>query len=394
MLLLLPLERAFGAVSILDGYVLRHFPGLPGMPVRRIIEPIQLVGAELVSPADVFTEVTARRRGIEAKPQQDARQADLVPVRKPVAFALGLAQAGIKIFAGATISDRLKPGEVIDATRFHFNLVHRLVQDVGNLLHSHPHAVTQPDASRFGERRNRIAYLMHRVGVVEQDGVGADALHCAGDVDHSLHGTQGMEERPRPAVLGENLTETIFARDVVVLCPIKASLDLDCSDYKLRAVERGLQGSGRADLGAATELFGKRFGVAADFQQLVGDDVHETQVDAALCEHVAEQDITHGFGAKGAAAGANQSNDDRFHAQTPLQTMAGFGGGAGAADTSSSTVPLGAEISMSASSWRTSPSRPRASRHSRASSLVGASTAACAPARATDLRLPRAFRPK
>src|SRR5262249_4780613 len=90
--------------------------------------------------------------------------------------------------------------------------------------------------------------------------------------------------------------------------------------------------------------------------------------------HVAEQDITHGFGAKGAAAGANQSNDDRFHAQTPLQTMAGFGGGGGAADTSSSTVPLGAEISMSASSWRTSPSRPRASRHSRASSLVGAST--------------------
>src|SRR5262245_9706852 len=185
---------------------------------------------------------------------------------------------------------------------------------------------------------------MHRVGVVEQDGVRANALHCAGDVDHSLQGAQGMEERPWPAVLGENLTETIFARDVVVLCPIEASLDLDCGDYKLRTVERGLQRSGRADLGIATELFGKRFGVAADFQQLVGDDVHETQVDAALCEHVAEQDITHGFGAKGAAA----RNDDRFHAQTPLQTMAGFGGGGGAADTSSSTVPLGAEISMSA----------------------------------------------
>src|SRR5215469_4152573 len=87
-----------------------------------------------------------------------------------------------------------------------------------------------------------------------------------GDVDHSLHGAQGMEERPWPAVLGENLTETIFARDVVVLCPIEASLDLDGGDYKLRTVERGLQRSGRADLGIATELFGKRFRVAADFQ--------------------------------------------------------------------------------------------------------------------------------
>src|SRR6516225_1106344 len=61
MLFLLLLERAFGAISILDGYVLRHFPGLPGMPVRRIVEPVQLVGAELVSPADVFAEVAARR---------------------------------------------------------------------------------------------------------------------------------------------------------------------------------------------------------------------------------------------------------------------------------------------------------------------------------------------
>src|SRR6516164_7570385 len=99
---------------------------------------------------------------------------------------------------------------------------------------------------------------MHRVGVVEQDGVRANALHCAGDVDHSLHGAQGMEERPWPAVLGENLTETIFARDVVVLCPIKASLDLDSCDCKLRTVERGLLGSGGADLELATELFGKR----------------------------------------------------------------------------------------------------------------------------------------
>src|SRR6266566_9455717 len=136
MLLLLLLERAFGAISILDGYVLRHFPGLPGMPVRRIMEPIQLVGAEFVSPADVFAEVTARRRGIEAKPpQQDARQADLVPVRQPVAFALGLPQAGVEIFTGTTVSDRLEPSEVIDATGFHFNFVYGFVQDVGDLLH-------------------------------------------------------------------------------------------------------------------------------------------------------------------------------------------------------------------------------------------------------------------
>ena len=242
---------------------------------------------------------------------------------------------------------------MIDATRFHFNLVHRLVQDVGDLLHSHPHAVTQPDASRLRQRRNRIAYLMHWIGVVEQDGVRADALHCAGDVDHSLHGTQGMEERPRPAVLGENLTETIFARDVVVLCPIKASLDLDCSDYKLRAVERGLQGSGRADLGAATELFAKRFGVAADVRQTVSDDVHETKVDAALCERLAKQDVTHGFGAKGKAAGANQGNDDRFHAQSPI----GFG-----TDSSSSqqqTLPWSSGALLNVRPWvhkRTSPS--------------------------------------
>jgi hypothetical protein len=74
------------------------------------------------------------------------------------------------------------------------------------------------------------------------------------------------------------------------------------SSSQLRAVKRGLQGSGRADLGAATELFAKRFGVAADIRQTVSDDVHETKVDAALCERLAKQDVTHGFGAKGTAA--------------------------------------------------------------------------------------------
>ena len=91
MVLLLFLKRALGSISILDGYILQHFSGLPGIPVRRVIEPVQLVGAELVSPADIFADVTARRRGIKAEPpQQDARQADLVPVRQPVTFALGL----------------------------------------------------------------------------------------------------------------------------------------------------------------------------------------------------------------------------------------------------------------------------------------------------------------
>ena len=74
ILLLLLFERAFGPISILDGCVLRNFPDLPRRPVRGVIEPFQLVGAELVSSADVFAEVTARRRGIEAEPpQQDAR---------------------------------------------------------------------------------------------------------------------------------------------------------------------------------------------------------------------------------------------------------------------------------------------------------------------------------
>jgi hypothetical protein len=158
---------------------------------------------------------------------------------------------------------------------------------------------------------------LHRVGVVEQDGVGADTLHGAGDVDHCLHGAQAMEEGAWPAVFGENLTETTFARDMVVLCPIEASLDLDGSDDKLRAVERGLQRSCCADLGLAIELFDKRFGVTADVRQIVGDNVHETQVDAALCERLAEQNITHGFRAERAAAGANQGNDDRFHASSP-----------------------------------------------------------------------------
>ena len=121
-----------------------------------------------------------------------------------------------------------------------------------------------------------------------------------------------MEEGAWPTVLGKNLAEPIFARDEVVLCPIEASLDLDGSDDELRAVECSLHGRGRADLAIATELFGERFGVAANVRQIVGDDVHETQVEAVLCERLAEQDVTHGFGTKRAAAGANQGNDDRF----------------------------------------------------------------------------------
>jgi hypothetical protein len=39
-----------------------------------------------------------------------------------------------------------------------------------------------------------------------------------------------MEERARSAVLGEDLPETVLARDVVVLRPIENPLDLDGSN--------------------------------------------------------------------------------------------------------------------------------------------------------------------
>src|SRR5262249_7894386 len=54
-----------------------------------------------------------------------ARQADLVPIREPVALALGPAQARIEIFACAAIADGLKPTEMIDAAGLHLHLVLR-----------------------------------------------------------------------------------------------------------------------------------------------------------------------------------------------------------------------------------------------------------------------------
>ena len=248
-LVLLLLERAVGAESILHRHIVRHFARLPGSSVRRVVEPVQLVGAELVRPTNIFADVIARRRRIKPEPpQQDAPQPDLVPVREPAAFALRRAQPRIKIVAGAAVADGLEPAEVIDAARLHLHLVHGLVENVDDLLHSHPHPVTEPEASCLRQRRDRVAHLVHRVGVVEQEGVRADALHRASDRGHGPHGAQPVEERAWPAILGKDLAETVFARDVVVLRPIEVAPDLDRGDDELRALERGLERSRRADL--------------------------------------------------------------------------------------------------------------------------------------------------
>src|SRR5262245_49774880 len=114
-----------------------------------------------------------------------------------------------------------------------------------------------------------------------------------------------MKERARPAVLGEDLTETVLARNVEVLRPIEAAPELNCTDDELRAVQRSLERSRRTDLGGAAELFDERFGVAANVQEIVGEDIHETQLDVALRERLAEQHIAHGFRPERAAAGTD-----------------------------------------------------------------------------------------
>src|SRR2546430_14016270 len=73
----------------------------------------------------------------------------------------------------------------------------------------------------------------------------------------------------------------------------------------------------------------------------------------ALCERLAKQDVTHGFGAKGKAAGANQGNDDRFHAQSPI----GFG--TRSRSSQQQTLPWSSGALLNVRPWvhkRTSPS--------------------------------------
>jgi hypothetical protein len=88
-----------------------------------------------------------------------------------------------------------------------------------------------------------------------------------------------MKERARSAVLGEDLPETVLARDVVVLRPIEIPLDLDGSHHELRVGERLLKGGGGADGDVAPELICQRLSIATDRRKTVGNDIHQTQLE-------------------------------------------------------------------------------------------------------------------
>jgi hypothetical protein len=79
--------------------------------------------------------------------------------------------------------------------------------------------MTQPYGLDPAVTIDRIANADHRVGEVDEPGVGAGLFHIARDLHDGPNVARGMCEAARPAVLRIGLTHTIFDGDLKILLP-------------------------------------------------------------------------------------------------------------------------------------------------------------------------------
>ncbi len=221
-------------------------------------------------------------------------------------------QFGIEVLPGAGMPEGLKPGKMIQTAGIPLHIRHIHFQQPRDLGFAHEHPVAQSDDLHLTAAGEHFTDFGERVGVVEHPRARTAARHGIGNFQHRSKIAQGVEQPAGTAVFAVNLPETVFARDVEILRPVKIAVDFDGGDDKIRPVQglRQIGGVGNAQL--ALQPPGHLLGVTLLRRQFRPVAVHQRQVQVALRQGLAQQHIADTCRAKFAAAGAHQG-DFQFH---------------------------------------------------------------------------------
>ena len=137
------------------------------------------------------------------------------------------------------------PGLVIDARAGVGDLVQRRADPPAQHLRRPLHGVAQPGGRDERTALDRAAQHRHRVGVVQQHGLGAVALHVADDVHHRVDRAQEAEDADGPRV-SPTLVSTPYFLGISMSCrqtsvpPARMVVSTTSAPaQRLRPIERG-----------------------------------------------------------------------------------------------------------------------------------------------------------
>jgi hypothetical protein len=211
-----------------------------------------------------------------------------------------LAQARVEVIVAAL--EAKEPCLVIDARdqEVHFVVGHAELarQHAGRVLH----AVAEAD-SRDAETIQVPAAHRHRVGVVDQERLGAQLRHVDSQAAIDRRRAKKAEDVARPERVANRLVESIAARNLDIESIGIETANLE-GDDNMRCAVQGTAAVGRGlDPGRIAMVIDQLAGGAGGALQPVGVDIH--QGDGGVAQLGEAQQISHQAERKNVAAGAN-----------------------------------------------------------------------------------------
>ena len=274
------------------------------------MEELEEAAAEkLAGPAQILADVVrpgTRKAAEDAK--QNPAECDLVPVVQPVGLALAPPERRVEILSGVAVADGLEPGEVVEPARPRLDSRRRKFEEAGHLFDTVEDAVAESDDAHRREAALGLAQLRERVRVVEEPRLGAVRLHRPRHLHGGSHVAQRVEEAARATVFSVDLGRAEGAGDVEVLRPVEVAAEFDRHHHRVGAGEGLAQLRGRRDGDGAPEPSRDGRRVRPRALKFRGVDVDEDDVQPALAQGVAEEQIPNGGGAELAAARADEDD--------------------------------------------------------------------------------------
>lgn len=186
-----------------------------------------------------------RLRGIEAEAAEQVGPHEVV-VGDPPRFH-EVTQRGVEV--GAAMLEAEDPGQVVDAARERVHLREGHAQVLSQGVDGPVDGVAEADHRHSDPFLDRLHQHAHGVGVVEEDGGGADLGHVGGDPEHDGNRAQAAEDTADV----DRVPKPEARRDIEVDLSRPGTSNLDDVDDEVGPVERLPPVQAAADRGRGAE---------------------------------------------------------------------------------------------------------------------------------------------
>ena len=130
-----------------------------------------------------------------------------------------LLDLGIEVFA--VFGEFKQPRHVVDTGDMRVDVCETLrsgieLESFQQGFHADLNGVAETDSFDSGGLEHSSGEHSHRVGVVEEPGIGSDFFDVSGKIQHHRNGAQGSEDTADAEGVGDGLTQTVFLGDLEV----------------------------------------------------------------------------------------------------------------------------------------------------------------------------------